>query len=366
MAMAAITMWLREREGEMVLWLAPTKELVSQAANDFKSAWECQGDVEAAVIQWRDGGERFEHGTAIRRNTMLVAGLKMAGQGVSTDAWIERTLRRRASLVVFDEAHHSVAPSYRELVENIVAADGAERALLGLSATPGRANLEESVALADMYRGRKVGVGDGTNPVRYLVSKRYLARAIVFNDPFEGSPAPPASGSEYSKAAWSTLGDNDARNRRIVEITDELIRKGRKRVIVFTPSVESAIRCVNMMKARGHARSFAVSGQTPAEHREHYISTFKKPISDIPSAQAIFNCNVLTAGFDAPEISGAVIGKPTKSSVRLQQMIGRALRGPESGGTEEAEIRMLVDSSYVDFGNLADLFCEWDRLWDPI
>ena len=58
--------------------------------------------------------------------------------------------------------------------------------------------------------------------------------------------------------------------------------------------------------------------------------------------------------------------KPTKSSVRLQQMIGRALRGPESGGSEEAEIRMLVDSSYVYFGNLTELFCEWDRLWDPL
>ena len=151
MAMSAIAMWLREREAGMVLWLATTKELVAQAAHDFKSAWECQGDVDAAVIQWRGGGERFEHGTTIRRNTMLVAGLQMAGQGVSTNAWIERSLHQRVGLVVFDEAHHSVAPSYRDLVENIVTADGTERPLLGLSATPGRACPQRKAkALADM------------------------------------------------------------------------------------------------------------------------------------------------------------------------------------------------------------------------
>ena len=366
MAMSAIAMWLREREAGMVLWLATTKELVAQAAHDFKSAWECQGDVDAAVIQWRGGGERFEHGTTIRRNTMLVAGLQMAEQGVSTNAWIERSLHQRVGLVVFDEAHHSVAPSYRDLVENIVTADGTERPLLGLSATPGRAAPNESKALADMYRGRKVGVGDGTNPVRYLVSQGYLAHATVIKDPFDGSLAPPVDGSDYSESALSSLGDDDARNQRIVQITDELFRKGHKRVIVFTPSVESAMKCVGLMKALGHDRSFAVSGQTPDDHRAHFIGTFSKPIADVPSPQAIFNCNILTTGFDAPEISAAVIGKPTKSSVRLQQMIGRALRGPKSGGSEEAEIRVLVDSSYVDFGNLTELFCEWDRLWDPL
>ena len=350
----------------MVLWLAPTKELVAQAAQDFRAAWEAQGDVEAAVIQWRGGGERFEHGTTIRRNTMLLASLQMASQHLSTNAWIQRSLHQRVGLVVFDEAHHSVAPSYRDLVENIVTADGADRPLLGLSATPGRAAREESRALADMYRGRKVGVGDGANPVRYLVSGGYLAQATVIQHPFDGSAAPPANVVDYPESALSSLGADDARNRQIVQITDELFRRGHKRVIVFTPSVESAMKCAAMMKALGHDRSFAVSGQTPDDHRAHFVGTFAKPISDIPSPQAIFNCNILTAGFDAPEISAAVIGKPTKSSVRLQQMIGRALRGPKSGGTEEAEIRVLVDSSYVDFGNLTELFCQWDRLWDPL
>lgn len=365
MAMSAVAMWLREREAGMVLWLATTKELVTQAAHDFKSAWASQGDVEAVVIQWRGGGERFEYGTTIRRNTMLVAGLQMAAQRVSTSAWIERSLHQRVGLVVFDEAHHSVAPSYRDLVDRVVTAEGIDRPLLGLSATPGRAAPEESKALAEMYRGCKVGVGDGSNPVRYLVSHGYLAHATVIQHPFDGSPTPPTADADYPESVLSSLGDDDARNQEIVRITDDLLRQGHKRVIVFTPSVESATRCATMMKDLGYDRSFAVSGQTPHDHRSHFIATFSKPVSDVPSPQAIFNCNILTAGFDAPEISAAVIGKPTRSLVRLQQMIGRALRGPKSGGTEEAEIHVLVDSSYIEFGDLTDLFCQWDRLWDP-
>ncbi len=366
MAMSAISSWLREREGQMVLWLTPTKELIGQAAQDFKAAWKHHGDVEAAVIQWHGEGESFEYGTTIERNTMLVAGLQMAGRAIADDPWINQSLRRRVGLIVFDEAHHSVAPSYRAIVETLVTVDGADRPLLGLSATPGRADPDESEALADMYRGHKVGIGDGGNPVQFLVSRGYLADATVVTHPFGGTPPPTDGGSDYSDVALTALGEDAARNQKIVEITRELFEGGHKRVIAFTPSVASALECSTMMKACGHAHSYAVSGQTRSDHRSHYIRTFSKPISDLPSPQAIFNCNVLTAGFDVPQISAAVVGKPTTSAVRLQQMIGRALRGPKSGGTSGAEIRMIVDDSYVDFGTLADLFCQWDRIWDPL
>ena len=367
MAMTVVTMWMRQRSAEMVLWLAPTVELVSQAARDFTTAWERQGDVDAAVIQWHSRGENFEHGTTIQRNTLLVAGLQMAGPAILRNSWIEQSLQKRVGLVVFDEAHHSVARTYGELVENITSAGGADRPLLGLSATPGRADEEETRALAKMYRGRKVCVGNGGNPVRYLTNEGYLSRATIVSNVFDGTPAPSSlSGDgDYPKGATDSLGDDDKRNERIVEIVKELFDTGHRRVVVFTPSIRSAAKCAEKMKARGYARAFAVSSETPPHSREHYINTFRMLIADLPDPQAIFNCNILTAGFDVPEISAAIIGSPTKSSVRLQQMIGRALRGPKSGGTETAEIRLLVDSSYTDFVNLAEMFSEWDRLWDP-
>ena len=365
MAMSVVSMHLRERGPTAVLWLAPTKELVLQAAEDFLAAWQSHGDVDAAVIQWRGEGERFSHGTTIRRNTMLVAGLQMAERSVKADSWVERSLHDRVSLIVFDEAHQSVAPTYRQLVEGLATAGNTKRYLLGLSATPGRASPEETRALATMYGEHKVGVGGGENPVRYLVSKGYLADASFRIHPFHGSLAPPSRGQDYSEDVLSVLGEDDSRNRRIVETVRHLFRSGHHRVIAFTPSVKSAEKCAAMVRADGYPYAFAVSGSTPHDHRTHYIRTFTTPVSALEHCQALFNCNVLTAGFDAPETSAAVIGKPTKSAVRLQQMIGRALRGRESGGTDQAEIHMLVDVTFEDFVSLADLFCQWDSLWDP-
>jgi len=365
MAMSFVSLHLRRNAPTMVLWLAPTKELVGQAAADFSAAWGFQGDVPAAVIQWRGGGERFSDGTTIRRNTVLVAGVQMAGQSVSADPWIEQSLLERVSLVVFDEAHHSVAPSFRELVEGILAGAGvAKRGLLGLSATPGRANPDETKGLVDMYEGRKVTIGGGGNPVRYLVNEGYLAHAVVEMHGFGGSPAPNGQAAEYSDRELKRLGEDGERNQQIVDLVQGLFDDGHKRVIAFTPSVDSAEECAAAMRGRGYAYAHAVSGKTLGDARDRYTSTFQKPVDSIPHPQALFNCNVLTAGFDAPETSAAVIGQPTKSAVRLQQMVGRALRGPKSGGTEKAAIHMIVDESYGEFADLAEMFCQWESLWE--
>ena len=365
MAMSVVSMHLRQNAPTMVLWLAPTKELVEQAAKAFSAAWEAQGDVNAVVIQWRGGGERFTHGTTILRNTALIAGLQMAGQSVSTDEWIERSLLDRVSLVVFDEAHHSVAPTFRNLVEGILAGgDRAKRRLLGLSATPGRANSEETRGLVKMYKGQKVSIGEGGNPVRYLVDKKYLARAVIETHEVQSSAAPTGQGEEYSDSTLARLGEDSERNNRIVDLVQRLFDEGHRRVIAFTPSVASAEDCASTMRSKGCPYAHAVSGATPADARDYYTRNFQIPVASDPNARVLFNCNVFTAGFDAPEISAAVIGQPTKSAVRLQQMVGRALRGPKSGGTEEAFIHMVVDASYSEFADLADMFCQWESLWE--
>ena len=137
MAMSMVSMHLRERGPTMVLWLAPTSELIMQAAQAFQDAWRHHGDSVAAVIQWWGEGERLSHSMALKRNTVLVAGVHMAVQ--STDANPEglQLLRDKATLIVFDEAHQSVAPTYRGLVEGVLNAAESDCLLLGLSATPG-------------------------------------------------------------------------------------------------------------------------------------------------------------------------------------------------------------------------------------
>ena len=365
MAMSVVSMHMRERGPTMVLWLAPTGELVEQAADAFRTAWSWHGDISAVVYQWRGDGESFSHGMTFTRNTMLVAGLQMAVLGADSTPRVLETLRGKASLVVFDEAHQSVAPTYRSLVEQVLGQGSKGGKLLGLSATPGRAIPEETKALAEMYGERKVGISPGENPIRFLVSNRYLAKANFRYRHIKGTPAPQGGGEDYSEPNLKRLGGDDVRNRTIVDMVIELFDNEHRRVIAFTPSVESAMHCAEQMRRAGHKYARAVYGGMNSDSRGHVLNTFRLSTSEIDQPQVVFNCRVLTAGLDIPQTSAVVIGKPTKSHVLLQQMIGRALRGPESGGNPEADIYMLVDESYEEYASLATMFSQWDELWEP-
>lgn len=59
--------------------------------------------------------------------------------------------------------------------------------------------------------------------------------------------------------------------------------------------------------------------------------------------QILCNYGVLTTGFDAPQIRAIVIARPTTSVVLYEQMIGRGMRGPLNGGTDQCLIIDLAD-----------------------
>mgnify|MGYP001493181216 CR=1 FL=1 len=62
------------------------------------------------------------------------------------------------------------------------------------------------------------------------------------------------------------------------------------------------------------------------------------------SYQIMCNYGVLATGFDAPNVDVVCIARPTKSAVLYSQMIGRGLRGPKVGGTEQCLILEVRDN----------------------
>jgi DNA repair protein RadD len=73
--------------------------------------------------------------------------------------------------------------------------------------------------------------------------------------------------------------------------------------------------------------------------------TRRKIIADFKAARVkvLCNCEVLTAGFDAPKVSHVVMTRPTVSQAVYEQMIGRGLRGPKFGGTTTC---VIIDLEY--------------------
>ena len=91
-----------------------------------------------------------------------------------------------------------------------------------------------------------------------------------------------------------------------------------KSTIVFCPSVSTAMRLNSL--TTGISSAF-VSGETKPKERKQLLEDFRSG-----KIRVLFNCEVLTTGFDHPALDCIVLARPTKSLNLYNQMIGRGTR----------------------------------------
>ena len=363
-AMNLIADFLRNNEPGLVVWLAYSEELCSQAAEEFEKAWRYLGNRDVGVFRfWADAKLNLDE----CRDGIVVAGLGKAFSTAKSDLTFLSKLSDRAGLVVIDEAHQAVAETYRFVLETLVERRRGVR-LLGLSATPGRTwnDPEEDLRLSEFFNRRKVTLSTPPlNPVDFLIEEGYLARPEFVNIPY--------AGSEFTRAETESiaadldipakllrrLARDDQRNLVVVRSAEALL-KDHERVLVFAATVEHAGALAIVLSARGHVAN-VVTGSTPKRQRQRLIESFK---AEGGPPQVLCNYGVLTTGFDAPKTNAAVIARPTKSLVLYSQMVGRVIRGERAGGNAEAEIHTVVDSSLPGFGKMSDAFSNWEDVWE--
>ncbi len=174
-AMHIVARILNNNEPSVVVWLASGQELLEQAVESFTIAWSHLGSrpVHLGTL-WGDHTPNLDQFC----DGFLVIGLAKAWSLVSkTDSDWALKLSKRVRLVVFDEAHQSIASTYQQITEDLTL--DFRCSLLGLTATPGRtwADIDADGRLADYYSRNKVTLEvPGKNPIEYLVAAGYLAR----------------------------------------------------------------------------------------------------------------------------------------------------------------------------------------------
>ncbi len=351
----------------VVVWMASGKELLEQAEDAFVEAWSHLGNrpVELATM-WGDASPD----PSIVEDGLLIAGLQ---KGVSyfqrDEDWAKR-LSRRVRLVVFDEAHQSIAPTYKRLIDDLRFTPPG--GLLGLSATPGRtwADIAEDHRLSEMYMGHKVSleIEGHENPVSYLIEAGYLSRPTFVT--LNSNPGPTLTSADRAAIEESLdipagvlrgLSMSHQYLSAVLSAVKGLVADGHTRLLVFAASVEHARFVCGLVAANG-VDAQVVTGETPDRDRERAITRFKAGSND---PKVLVNYGVLTTGFDAPQVTAAVIARHTRSLVLYSQMVGRAMRGPEVGGTEECTIVTVVDPSLKGFGDVWDAFSNWEDVWGP-
>lgn len=363
-AMNVVANYLRERAKGVVVWLAHSEELCEQAADEFQKAWHFLGIREVPLIRFWGS---YDADLRTVDDGIVIAGLKKTYSKLRTDDHQLRALSARDPLVIMDEAHQAIAPTYRLIIEQLLRPMSNAR-LLGLSATPGR-TWNDPLAdreLSEFFASRKITLQvDGfDNPVEYLISNGYLAQPkftqieAVTNFSLTAEEQLNIQETfEIPASALERLASNDKRNLLIVHHAEQLLKR-HSRVILFAASVQQSDLLAAVLSARG-LWAASITSKSP-NGRADSITAFK---DNENQPKILCNFGVLTTGFDAPRTSAALIARPTLSLVLYSQMVGRAMRGTAAGGNATCEILTVVDTSLTGFDSVIDAFSNWEDVW---
>lgn len=351
-----------------IIWIAHTTELLQQAYDTFVDVWKHLGNRSIKVYKlW--GSRNIDSNEPI--DGIIFCGLAklMSIKDSNPDSF--NRLKKDCRLVVFDEAHKAAASQTKNAIENLLLMpEGYEnRALIGLSATPGRTTIDSysNNLLSNMFGNKLISIDSVVlnqinygqlqalntvaeeNIIKYFQQRRILSKMQperlryqtcfseyeieLLSKSVEGSDL--FDISDYSDEQLKILAENKDRNRAIM---DRLRKLNEEKVptIVFACSVKHA-KLLSAMLTLEEIPNSLVVGELDPISRKKAIDCFKDRGSDV---NIIINYEVLTTGFDSKNIKCVMIARPTKSIVLYSQMLGRGLRGPQMGGNEEC---LLID-----------------------
>ena len=248
-------------------------------------------------------------------------GRKQLGEPI-TFAGIQ-SIRKRASqvghidLCIIDECHlvsHKDEGGYRSFLAELKAINPALR-VVGLTATPyrlGHGLITDKPALFD----------DLIEPVTIeeLVYKGYLStlRSKVTKAKLDTTGVH-KRGGEFIESELQAAVDTDDNNQKVVREVIELAGD-RKAWLVFCTGVKHAQHVAEVLRQHG-VTAECVTGETPKKERERLLTEFKAG-----RIRALTNANVLTTGFDYPDIDLIAMLRPTMSASLYVQMAGRGMR----------------------------------------
>jgi len=357
--------WLLDRavsQGFKVLWLVHRQELVGQADTTFRgqaSILSGYGIKKLRIIPISGGHYTISQAS---RYDVNVCGI---GSVASKNGmrYIRRMLGvngQEKLVIVIDEAHHAVSPSYQKVLKRINSLNP-KRLLIGLTATPTRMQDSEREKLQRMFNVTKnIKSRKGTNngyiyevSLKDLLLAGFLAQPvykrietnIVGDVEYELSTEDDAffdKFGELSERIKEQIAQSSGRNRLIVE---EYLNNREKygKTLVFAVN---RLHCLTLHKAftdAGVSCRYCMSGEPGTSET---IRDFKENKFDV-----LINVQILTEGSDVPDIQSIFLTRQTNSDSLLMQMIGRGLRGPDAGGTKYAYI--------VDFHDTWDRFSFW-------
>lgn len=215
-------------------------------------------------------------------------------------------------LVVVDEAHHAVAPSYRAIFAHLgLLATDTRRLLVGFTATPRRGDRQ---SLGEVFEDIAFSKG-----LEEMIAAGYLC-------PVRGWRVASAVSLDGVKVRHGDFVESQLADAVNVAARNDLVVAAYRQL---TPGRRGLVFCADVAHAQALAAAFAAArlraaavwGAMPRAERRAVLGRFHDGALDV-----VTNCNVLTEGFDEPAVDCIVMARPTKSLLLYAQMVGRGTR----------------------------------------
>lgn len=281
-----------------ILMLTHVKELIEQNAEKMRQHWPNAplGIYSAGLRSKRFDAITFAGIQSVRKKSALIGHI---------------------DLVIIDECHlvsHKQEGGYRMLIDELTQINPALR-VIGLTASPyrlGHGYITDAPALfADLIEPVSI---------EELIYKGYLAPLRSKITDLELSvDGVHKRGGEYIESELQAAVDTDEQNSIVVSESIKMAEQ-RKSWLFFCTGVNHAYHIRDQLRAHWISAE-TITGQTPMAERSEIIRKFKSG-----QITALTNANVLTTGFDHPDIDMIVMARPTMSPSLYVQMAGRGMR----------------------------------------
>ena len=214
-------------------------------------------------------------------------------------------------LVVIDEAHHAVAGTWQKVLDAWPKAK-----ILGVTATPERLDGRE---LGDVFDEMVIGPD-----VADLIGQGFIAPFTYI-----------APDAEIDLSGVRTLGGDfiasdlaAAVDRNV--ITGNVVEHYRKHLsgrtaICFCITVAHAEHVAAEFRANG-VTAASIDGTMTSAERTSLVTRLRDG-----ELRVLTSCELISEGFDAPAVGGAILLRPTQSFALFRQQVGRCLRPKPDG-----------------------------------
>ena len=232
---------------------------------------------------------------------------------VNTFAYIVRNYTnispKEYSYIVIDEAHHAVAPMLKRVIQYFT-----PEFMVGLTATDQRPDKKKLESVFGSYKtglsliqAMEEGIVAQANV--YRIETNIDLSHVRFN------------GKDYINADLEKSIRVTSRNELIVNVLQEYFCDGEvanRQGIIFCVNTKHTVEMEKLLNEAGiSAKSY--TGQT--KNADKVMADFKEK-----KIRFLCACNMISEGWDYPELGILVMARPTLSKVLYLQQIGRGLR----------------------------------------